>query len=227
MERNLLNFSREIFKHKPASLIIYEQLVNAIVTGEIAEGQRIVENDLTKLFGVSRSPVREALKMLEIDGLIELIPYRGVVVTRITANEVRESLELKGMVEGFAAWSGARMFGSELIAQLELILQESEKHIAEGKFPSFLEANIRFHRIIVENVHNQKLIKFYDGLTKSIRRFYTISFAMSSGWEYSLAEHREILNALKAKDAAAAESIARQHAYNTINRVLSRLEQKS
>ena len=226
MKGNLLNFSREIPKPKPASLIIYEQLVNAIVTGEISEGQRIVESDLTKLFGVSRSPVREALKMLEIDGLIELIPYRGVVVTQITTKDVRENLELKGMVEGFAAWIGARMFGNEIIAQLESILVESEKHIAGGKFQSVLEANISFHRIIVENVNNEKLIKFYEGLTKSIRRFYTISFAMSSGWEFSLAEHREILNHIKVKDAAAAENSARQHAYNTINRVLVRLEKK-
>jgi len=227
MKGNLLNLSREIPKPKPASLIIYEQLVNAIVTGEITEGQRIVETDLTKVFGVSRSPVREALKMLEIDGLIELIPYRGVVVTQITTKDVRENLELKGMVEGFAAWNGARMFGNEIIAQLESVLAESEKHIADGKFQSVLEANISFHRIIVENVDNEKLIKFYEGLTKSIRRFYTISFAMSSGWEFSLAEHREILDHIKAKDTAAAENSARQHAYNTINRVLTRLEKKN
>ncbi|MBU2228416.1 MAG: GntR family transcriptional regulator [Proteobacteria bacterium] len=227
MGGTLLNLVPKIPKPKPASMIIYEQLVNAIVSGEIKEGQRIVESDLTKLFDVSRSPVREAWKMLEIDGLIELIPYRGVVVTQITAKDVRENLELKGMIEGFAAWIVARMFGNEIIAQLESILAELEKHIANGKFQNVLEANIRFHRIIVENVHNEKLMKLYDGLTKSIRRFYTISFAMSSGWEFSLAEHREILNNIKAKDATAAEHSARQHAYNTINRVLARLEKKN
>lgn len=227
MKGNPLNLSRVSPMPKPASLVIYEQLVNAIVTGEITEGQRIVETDLTKLFGVSRSPVREALKLLEIDGLIQLIPYRGVIVTRITTKDVRENLELKGMVEGFAAWNGARMFENEIIAQLESVLAESEKHIAGGRFQSVLDVNIRFHHIIVENVRNEKLMKFYEGLTKSVRRFYTISFAMSSGWESSLAEHCEILKHIKAKDAAAAEHSARQHAYNTINRVLARLEKKN
>jgi len=227
MKGNHLNFTSEIPKPKPASLIIYEQLVNAIVSGEIEEGQRIVESDLTRAFNVSRSPVREALKLLEIDGLIELIPYRGVVVTQITANDVRENLELKGMVEGYAAWVGARTFGKEIIAQLESILAELEKHIADNEFQSVLEANIRFHRVIVENVKNEKLKKFYEGLTKSIRRLYTISFAMTSGWEFSLAEHREILDNIKAKDAAAAEHSARQHALNTTGRVLKRLEKKN
>jgi len=226
MEGNLLALARKLPKPKPASLIIYEQLVNAIVSGEIGEGRRIVESEITKLFGVSRSPVREALKLLEIDGLIELIPYRGVVVTEITANDVRQNLEMKGMVEGFASSIGAETFGSDVIAQLESILTDLKKHIAEGKFQSVLETNIKFHRLIVENVHNEKLLKFYDGLTKSIRRFYTISFAMSSGWEFSLAEHIEILNAIKSQDAAAAERCARQHASNTISRVLARLEKK-
>ncbi len=222
-----LNFAQQLAKPKPASLIVYDYLLNAIVSGEVLEGQRIVESDLAKMFGVSRSPIREALKMLEIDGLIELIPYRGVVVTRITPKEVRESLEIKGMVEGFAAWSGAQKFNKDIIAQLEAILMELEKYIKNGKMQKVQEANIRFHHRMVENIHNERLLKYYEGVAKSIRRFYTISFTMSSGWKFSLSEHRAILNSIKKRDAAAAERHARQHAYNTIERVLSRLEKKN
>ena len=114
---------------RESKLPIYEHLLHAIVTGEIKEDQRIVESELTKGFGVSRSPVREALKMLEIDGLLNIIPYRGVVVTKITPREVRESLEMKGMVEGFAAWIGAQRFGKDIIGELESILEELEKCI--------------------------------------------------------------------------------------------------
>ncbi len=226
MSNSLTGLAPELQKPKPASIIIYEHLLNAIVAGEIKEDQRIVESELTKGFGVSRSPVREALKMLEIDGLLKMIPYRGVVVTKITHQEVRESLEMKGMVEGFAAWIGAQRFGKDIINELESILEELEKHISEGELQDVLEANLRFHRKMVEGVYNEKLLKFYEALTNSIRRFYTISLARSTGWKFSLSEHRKILNNIKIRDARAAEQDARQHAFNTIDRVLSLLERK-
>ena len=226
MSNSLTGLAPELPKPKPAFIIIYEHLLNAIVSGEIKEDQRIVESELTKVFGVSRSPVREALKMLEIDGLLKLIPYRGVVVPKITPQEVRESLEIKGMVEGFAAWIGAQRFGKDIIKELESILEELEKHIVDGKLQEVLEANLRFHHKMVEGVHNEKLLKFYEGLTNSVRRLYTISLARSTGWKFSLSEHRKILNNIKIRDARAAEQDARQHAFNTIDRVLSLLERK-
>jgi DNA-binding GntR family transcriptional regulator len=226
MSSNLLGIDQTLPKPKPASLIIYEQLLNAIVNGEIHEGQRIVETELTKIFGVSRSPIREALRMLEIDGLIELIPYRGVIATAITAKDVRESLEIKGMVEGFAAWTGAQRFNNHEIAVLESILNEFEGHIKDGALQKVLETNLKFHHKLVESTQNEKLLKYYEGLTHSIRRFYTISLAGSRVWKLSLSEHRRILSNIKKKNPEDAERDARQHAFNTIDRVLSRLEKK-
>ena len=169
MSTRLLGSTQELPKPKPASLIIYEQLLNAIVSGDIMEGQRIVESELAKIFGVSRSPIREALRMLEIDGLIELIPYRGVVVTEITPQDVRESLEIKGMVEGFAAGRGARQFGKQDIDRLEAILAETEKYNNGRQLQKVLEANIRFHHEMVKRIHNEKLLKYYEALNRSIR----------------------------------------------------------
>jgi len=226
MNRKPLDLTRELPKPMPASQIIYEYLLKSIIAGEMNEGQRIVESELAKMFGVSRSPIREALKMLEIDGLIELIPYRGVEVTRITVQDVRESLEIKGMVEGFASGIGAREFDGKVIEQLETMLEELEKYISLGKLQRVLETNIKFHHKIVESTRNEKLLKYYETLTRSIRRFYTISLAMTTGWKFSLSEHHAILAAIRAKDTAASERAARQHAHNTLDRVLARLERK-
>lgn len=223
MEKQL-NLARKLPKPKPAALIIYEHLLNSIISGEISEGQRIVETELAKMFGVSRSPVREALKLLEIDGLIELIPYRGVVVTRIEVQEVRESLEIKGMVEGFAAGVVARKVNGKAIEQLEKVLAGMEKHIADGKLQQVLLANIDFHHKIVESVGNEKLLAYYETLTRSIRRFYTINLAVSTDWDFSLSEHRAIFDAIKSGDSSASERAARQHAYNSIERLLAKLE---
>ena len=226
MDAKSSNLAYDLQKPKPASQIIYEYLLNEIISGRIEEGGRIVESELAKMFGVSRSPVREALKLLEIDGLIEMIPYRGVVATRITEQDVRESLEIKGMVEGFAAGRGALQFGREVIDRLEAILVETEKYNNGRQLQKVLEANIRFHHEMVKSIQNDKLLKYYEALSRSIRRFYSISFAISSGWKFSVMEHRAILSCIKAKDAEGAERAARQHANNTVDRVLALLEKK-
>ena len=155
-----------------------------------------------------------------------MIPYRGVEVTRITVQDVRESLEIKGMVEGFASGTCAQKFDRKVVEQLETMLEALEKYISNGKLQRVLETNIKFHHKIVESTRNEKLLKYYETLTRSIRRFYTISLAMTAGWKFSLREHHKILVGIKAKDSAAAERAARQHAYNTIDRVLERLEKK-
>ena len=133
MELDKLIPAIEIPKQKPVVLIVYEQLSNAIVTGKLAEGERLLEADLAKLFGVSRQPIREALRMLVTDGFVELIPYRGVIVSTITPQEAKDTLELKGMVEGYAAWMGAQTFGPEMIAELEALIRQMEAHIREGR----------------------------------------------------------------------------------------------
>lgn len=226
MKTNSLSHARKLPRPKPAFQIIYEHLLNSIISGEIDEGRRIVESDLAKMFGVSRSPVREALKLLEIDGFIELIPYRGVVVTRIEIQDVQENMEIKGMVEGFAAGICARKSDQKVIGQLEAILNDLERHISAGKLQRVLETNINFHYSIVESAKNEKLLKYYTTLTHSIRRFYTINLAIADGWEFSLNEHREILESIKAGDSLAAEQAARRHALNSESRLLDRLGKK-
>jgi DNA-binding GntR family transcriptional regulator len=148
MELDKLIPTIEIPKQKPVVLIVYEQLLDAIVTGKLAEGERLLEADLAKLFGVSRQPIREALRMLVTDGFVELIPYRGVIVSTITPQEVKDTLELKGMVEGYAAWMGAQTFGPEIIVELETLIKQMEVHIREaesGQLPLPYEDNQR-HR---------------------------------------------------------------------------------
>jgi DNA-binding GntR family transcriptional regulator len=225
MNKNLFSSSQKVQKPKPGWLIIYEHLLNAIVSGEINGGQRIVESELANLFGVSRTPIREALRLLEVDGLVELIPYRGVVVTEITPQDVRESLEIKAMIEGFTAWLGAQQFDKAVISELDSILNELEQHIAEGDLQCILAANLKFHYKIVASVHNDKLLNYYEQLTQSLKRIYTISLANSIQWSASLSEHGQILNHIKKKNAPAAEQAARKHALNTTGRVLSLLEE--
>lgn len=226
MDLEKLTTGIELPKPKPMVTVIYEQLLNAIMDGTLKEGERIVESDLSKGFGVSRSPIREALRMLEIDGLIALIPYRGVIVSEITPREACETLEIKAMVEGFAAWRGADIFTEREIGRLESILDEMEGCIKQEQVQGVLEANLKFHLSLVRSIRNAKLFKYYQGVHQNLRRFYRIGLLRQPGWKTSFHEHCSILDNIRKKNAAAAEATARQHAHNTIDRVLAVLTER-
>lgn len=226
MELDKLIPTIEIPKQKPVVLIVYEQLLNAIVTGKLAEGERLLEANLAKLFGVSRQPIREALRMLVTDGFVELIPYRGVIVSTITPQEAKDTLELKGMVEGYAAWMGAQMFGPDMIAELETLLMQMETHIREAESREIIQDNYSFHMKIISGIGNEKMIKYYQGLFNSHQRYYAIGLSEQPGWQTSVNEHRLILEKIRSRDAMEAFTCARQHASNTIGRVLAALEKR-
>jgi DNA-binding GntR family transcriptional regulator len=226
MELDKLIPTIEIPKQKPVVLIVYEQLLDAIVTGKLAEGERLLEADLAKLFGVSRQPIREALRMLVTDGFVELIPYRGVIVSTITPQEVKDTLELKGMVEGYAAWMGAQTFGPEIIVELETLIKQMEVHIREAESREIIQDNYRFHMRIISGIGNEKMIKYYQGLFNSHQRYYAIGLSERPGWQTSVNEHRLILEKIISRDAMEAFTCARQHASNTIDRVLAALEKR-
>lgn len=216
----------EIPRPKQIVSVVYDQLLNAIMAGTLKEGERIVESELSKVLGVSRSPIREALRMLELDGLIELIPNRGVIVSVITSKKAYEVLEVKAMVEGFAAFRGTEIFTKKEINALELILDGMQNHIDCKEFEGVLEANLNFHLKIVQSIGNEKLYKYYQGVHQNLRRFYRIGLLTRPSWKTSIYEHRLIIDNIKLKNAAAAESTARQHAYNTIERVLAVLAER-
>ena len=226
MEMDRLMQAIEIPKQKPVVLVVYEQLLNAIVTGKLAEGERLLEANLARLFGVSRQPIREALRMLVTDGFVELIPYRGVIVSTITPQEAKDTLELKGMVEGYAAWMGAQMFGPDIIAELEALLQQMEAHIREAKSREIIQDNYSFHMRVVSGVGNEKMIKYYQSLFNAHQRYYAIGLSEQPGWQTSVDEHRLILEKIRLRNAMEAFTCARQHASNTIDRVLLALEKR-
>lgn len=227
MDLEKLTIGIEIPKPKQIVSVIYEQLLNAIMTGTLKEGERIVESELSKVLGVSRSPIREALRMLELDGLIELIPNRGVIVSMITSKSAYEVLEIKAMVEGYAAFRGAEIFTKKEIGALESILDNMQNHIDSKEYEGVLEANLIFHLKIVQSLGNEKMYKYYQGVHQNLRRFYRIGLLTRPSWKTSIYEHRLIVDNIKLKNATAAESTARQHAYNTIDRVLAVLEERS
>ena len=213
----------EQFKQKSMSVRIYDLLLEAIINGKIKGGERIVESDLSKKYHISRPPIREALRMLEIDGLVALIPYKGVVVTEITIREIHENYQMKSIFEAFATRFGAEHFDEKIVDSIEAILKEMERNIEQENFQRIFENNFEFHETIIRNVNNDKLTKYYESLGLATRRFYAIGMSRNTSWQPSLTEHRAILKAIRDREPDLADELARTHALNALGRVITRL----
>jgi DNA-binding GntR family transcriptional regulator len=222
-----LNLPEDFPEPTPIAIRISEQIRKAIIHGKLREGQRIVETDLTRAFRVSRSPIRDALKLLAAEGFVNLVPYRGATVSGISAEDVREHYEIKSMVEGFAAYIGAQRFTEKDISDLQGILKEMERQIRSSDLEKVLEANFAFHKRVIDCVGNARLSRIYESLTQSIRRFGTIGLTDPRFRIVSLKEHREILEAIRHRKPALAEEKTRRHALNMSKRVLTFMEKTS
>lgn len=135
-----------------------EALREAIRSGRLVQGQRLIVADITRMFSISAGPVREAIRRLTGEGLIEIIPHRGASVREITSDDIREIFELREAIEGLAA-SRAATRGDEPIyrAQLETLLRNADDLVAANDRSSYLENNRQFHDLIYEMAHNGRL----------------------------------------------------------------------
>jgi len=205
------------------------QLRELIMAGEFAPGERIAEIPIAKRFGVSRTPVRLALGVLEKEGLVVARPRRGYVVRRVTITEITQALAVCGVLEGMAcATIASEGLTVPTRLALELCLEEGEEIIArpsitEGDAMRWADMNARFHDAIVTAANNQPLI---DVVAFNGRRPFVNTrsmFATTNTLALSLqrmhtaqAEHRSVLDALKHRDASRAEFLMREHTHKSI-----------
>ena len=204
-----VNFSPNIRQPSRLSMDISNQIRDAIIEGKLEGGQRLIESELTRIFGVSRSPVRDALQILSLEGLVDLEPYRGARVSVVEPEAAREHFEIKGMVEGFAASLATDRFTADDIRELTDIHQEMKAQKDAMNFRDMTEANFNFHRKIIDGVHNQSLIRFYRSISHNIRRFGLLGMTEKEEvWALSWQEHDEILEAICARESEQAEALS-------------------
>lgn len=195
--------------YRPLREVVAERLRAMILSGELAPGERLLEDKLAEALGVSRNPVREAIRTLESTGLVEVVPRRGAYVCQPDLDEVRQLLDLRAVLEGHAAETVAGQDTSAVIDRLRALLDEGEAAAAAGNTVRAAEIHLEFHRAIESaagNVHLQQAIE-------PVRQRTELVFSMllddrfDSGWD----EHRAILDAISAGDPDGARTSVRQH----------------
>jgi DNA-binding GntR family transcriptional regulator len=195
---------------------LYEEIADIIrdriVEGILPAGSFVDEPALAEELDVSRTPVREALKVLAFEGLIDLYPNQGSYVTEITAEDARQLIELLAQLEGFAGELACQRGSDEMLRSLVRTHEEMVHAYQRGDKPAYFKLNQKIHDDIVAASGNKQLIEAHRRCTRRVRRIRYISNLQHTAWEQSVVDHEAMLKALIGRDAAVARRIMTDHA---------------
>jgi len=190
---------------------VAERLRERIFAHELTPGTWVDEQALAEQYGISRTPLREALKVLASEGLVILKPRRGCYVTEISERDLDEVFSIMALLEGECVRVMVERASDAQLDQLKAIHADLERAAAARDIKGFFEANQTFHRSIQEFADNRWLLHVIEDLRKVIKLSRHHSLYSEGRLEQALAEHRALLDALIARDASAAESLMRAH----------------
>ncbi|WP_274575853.1 GntR family transcriptional regulator [Mameliella sp. AT18] len=186
----------------------YSRIVAEIRKGSIRPGDRLIETELAAKYGVSRTPVREAVHRLEADGLVTHVPRSGLVVRQLDYAEITELYAMRAVLEGTAARFAARSVSEVEMAELATINEEMRDAEQIG---AAYEANAQFHRVVLNAARNRFLIRAVEAVQKTLLILGRSTLAEDTRFEKAVAEHEAILQALRARDEDGAERLMRDH----------------
>jgi len=193
---------------------ITDSLRQEIIRGDLAPGTKLSEPQLSTRFDVSRGPIREAIRRLEVEGLVRHVPHEGVRVITLNSEEMSQISELREALEGQAAGLAAqRMSDPEIAALRSLWDQHREHHLACGEYPQTeSDSDMDFHFRIVQGCKNPVLIRnICDGCYQLIRMFRYRSSRLQHRSALALREHEQIVFAIEQRDSQLAELVMRRH----------------
>lgn len=204
-----------IIKSVPYHLQVYEIIKEKILTGELESGERIYENKISQELGVSRSPVREALRMLEQDEFLALTSS-GLIVNPMDFEDMEEIYQCRMAVEPFAAKLSVSKFDQESIEELQECVNNAKEYHATKQFNKVIEANTWFHNLIVRKCENNRLKSFIEKIGFLAILSRVSEFQCYQRDEDYLEEHQAVVNALKAGDGDLVEETLRNHIENDL-----------
>ena len=207
--RKLAAATSDALRHTSRSEFVFASLRDAIWEGRFAPGERIPEEEIAHSLGVSRTPVRDALRRLQERGMLVVGAGRSLVVAELSKQQVLELYAMREILEGSAARFAAQHANEAEIDLLHRVLNDFDKHQDDARM--LVSLNRRFHRAICEAAHNRYLIATLDGMHDALALLHGNTFRMPNRRSKSDAEHRRIVLAIERRDADEAEKAARDH----------------
>ena len=198
---------------------LVERLQEMIVEGILPPGEKVPERTLCEQFGVSRTPMREALKVLAAEGLVDLAPNRGAWVSRITAEELEEVFPVMGALEALSGELACQRISDDQIARIRQTHACMVGHYRAGDLHEYFRANQEIHAAILEAANNATLSAQHRSLASRIRRARYQANMSAERWQAAVREHGEILDALEQRDASRLSQLLRRHLSNKYDTV--------
>ena len=205
---------------------VCERLEEQIINGDIAVGETLTELKLCQRLGVSRTPVREALRMLEQKGLVSIVHNRGAVVLGVTEEDLEDIYTIRTYLEGLASRRTAKRASKEQIETLREVLELQEFYAQKNQAYRINELDSQFHELIFSYSESRTLQHILAELHRSVRRYRQFSLSFPSRAQNSVLEHRQIFNAIEKRLPEQAELLTAQHISNAKNNLLLLLKKQ-
>lgn len=223
MSRRLLPVKLD--SYKPLREVVYETLREAIKTGALSPGERLMEIQLAEELGVSRTPVREAIRKLELERFVVMIPRRGTYVANLSLKDINEVFEIRAAVDSLAAGLAAERITEEELEQLERLLVEIADYIEQNDHVKIVAADEAYHDILYRASRNERLVGIIHNLREQFASFRSVSINYPGRLQNTLEEHRQLVEAIAQRDSELAQRKAREHIENAEQTLLLELDQ--
>lgn len=199
---------------------VFSKVREDILNGKYKEHEELKEVAIGEELGVSRTPVREAFRQLELEGLIQIVPNKGAYVTGITAKDVEDIYMIRSLLEGLCAKWATEYITAEQLDELEENVYLTDFHAERGHLDQIAELDNRFHQILYEACNSKQLQRLLVDFHEYVLRVRKKTLANGGRGKVSNEEHRQIMEAIKAKDGAKAEILANRHIINAYDNMV-------
>ena len=232
MSETVVSFARPVSGAKASdNSTLHGDLVanirELIVQGDLEPGAKVPERVLCERYSVSRTPLREALKTLASEGLLELLPHRGAWVARLTAEDVDQMFPIMGALEALSGELACQNLTEEQFAEIQALHYQMVLHYTRRQLKLYFQVNQEIHEKILSASANPLLLQMYQTLAGRIRRARYVANMSDERWTQAVKEHEEILNALSKRDGTALSDVLKRHLKNKCETVKSHLESEN
>lgn len=213
--------------YKPLRDIVCEAMRQAMVDGVFHPGERLMEIQLAEDLGVSRTPVREAIRKLELEGFVVIIPRRGTYVADISIRDINEVYEIRIALDVLAAGLAAARISSEDFLKLNDYLRKIEECIENNDTDKLVELDVAFHDVLYHASNNKRLVGIISNLREQMTRIRTRSMNYRDRRHETFQEHKKLVAAIADKNIEEAKRIAREHLENAERTLLMSIKENS
>lgn len=217
------HFNVSMDEYLPLRDVVFKTLRQAILRGELKPGERLMEIQLANKLGVSRTPIREAIRKLELEGLVLMIPRKGAEVAEIREKGLRDVLEVRKALEELSVQLACDRITPEQLGELEEAAERFRKALKSEDVTEIAQADVRFHDVIYQAADNQRLMQLLNNLGEQMYRYRVEYLKNAAVYGQLIEEHEEIIRHIKRHEKEMAVKIVCEHIDNQVTTVSDRI----